>query len=76
LLADKAQLLFGSGAGNQAGIARLFQRLARRDKAGAQALHAAAEALIERGHVMTRADLHRHLEIFRKLLGSIELGSR
>lgn len=75
LLADKAQLLFGSGAGNQAGIARLFQRLARRDKAGAQALHAAAEALIERGHVMTRADLHRHLEIFRKLLGGIELGS-
>jgi hypothetical protein len=76
LLADKAQLLFGSGAGNQAGITRLFQRLARSDKAGAHALHATAEALIERGHVMTRADLHRHLEIFRKLLGSIELGSR
>ncbi|MBB4236886.1 hypothetical protein [Rhizobium esperanzae] len=76
LLADKAQLLFGSGAGNQAGIARLFQRLARQDKAGAQALHAAAEALTERGHVMTRSDLHRNLETFRKMLGSFELGSR
>ncbi|ARM91574.1 hypothetical protein RHEC894_PD00068 (plasmid) [Rhizobium sp. CIAT894] len=76
VLADKAQLLFGSGAGNQAGIARLFQRLARQDKAGAQALHAAAEALIERGHVMTRSDLHRNLETFRKMLGSFELGSR
>lgn len=76
LLADKAQLLFGSGAGNQAGIARLFQRLARQDKAAAQALHAAAEALIERGHVMTRSDLHRNLETFRKLLGSFEFGSR
>lgn len=76
LLADKAQLLFGSSAGNQAGIARLFQRLARQDKAGAQALHAAAEALIERGHVMTRSDLHRNLETFRKMLGSFELGSR
>ncbi|MBB6221032.1 hypothetical protein [Rhizobium leguminosarum] len=76
LLADKAQLLFGSGAGNQAGIARLFQRLARQDKAAAQALHAAAEALSERGHVMTRADLHRNLETFRKSLGSFDLGSR
>ncbi|ANK94470.1 MULTISPECIES: DUF4350 domain-containing protein [Rhizobium] len=76
LLADKAQLLFGSGAGNQAGIARLFQRLARQDKAAAQALHAAAEALIERGHIMTRSDLHRNLETFRKLLGSFEFGSR
>lgn len=76
LLADKAQLLFGSGAGNQAGIARLFQRLARQDKAAAQALHAAAEALIERGHVMTRADLHRNLDTFRKSLGSFDLGSR
>ncbi|OHV24237.1 hypothetical protein EOS93_26715 [Rhizobium sp. RMa-01] len=76
LLADKAQLLFGSGAGNQAGIARLFQRLARQDKAAAQALHAAAEALIERGHVMTRADLHRNLETFRKSLRSFDLGSR
>ncbi|ANL49374.1 hypothetical protein AMC87_PB00050 (plasmid) [Rhizobium phaseoli] len=76
LLADKAQLLFGSGAGNQAGIARLFQRLARQDKAAAQALHAAAEALIERGHVMTRADLHRNLDTFRILLGSFDLGSK
>lgn len=76
LLADKAQLLFGPGAGNEAGIERLFQRMARRDKATAQALHAAAEALIERGHAMTRSDLHRNLETFRKLLGSIELGSR
>ncbi|PDT35714.1 hypothetical protein CO671_15495 [Rhizobium sp. M10] len=76
LLADKAQLLFGSGAGNQAGIARLFQRLARHDKAKAQALHATAEALIERGHLMTRSDLHRNLETFRKLLGSFEFGSQ
>ncbi|MDF0696181.1 hypothetical protein PYR71_06570 [Rhizobium sp. MC63] len=75
LLADKAQLLFGSGAGNQAGIARLFQRLAHQDKAAAQALHAAAEGLIERGHIMTRSDLHRNLETFRKLLGSFEFGS-
>lgn len=76
LLADKAQLLFGSGAGNQAGIERMFQRLARRDQATAEALQSAARALIERGAVMTRSDLHRNLEIFRKLLGSIELGSR
>ncbi|MBX5146751.1 DUF4350 domain-containing protein [Rhizobium lentis] len=76
LLADKAQQLFGAGAGNQEGLTRLFQRLARQDKAAAQALHAAAEALIERGHVMTRSDLHRNLETFRKLLGSFEFGSR
>lgn len=76
LLADKAQQFFGPGAGNEAGIERLFQRLARRDQATAKALHSSAQALIDRGHVMTRADLHRNLEIFRKSLGSIDLGSR
>ncbi|MEZ2221622.1 hypothetical protein [Rhizobium sp. RCC_161_2] len=76
LLADKAILLFGSGAGNQAGIERMFQRLARRDQVSAHALQSAAQALIERGDVMTRSDLHRNLETFRKLLGSTELGSR
>ncbi|OWV70462.1 hypothetical protein ATY77_17000 [Rhizobium sp. R634] len=76
LLADKAQLLFGPGAGNQAGIDRLFQRLARRDQAAARALHTSAQALIERGHLMTRANLHRNLETFRKSLGSMDLGSR
>ncbi|TAY08556.1 hypothetical protein ELH91_25395 (plasmid) [Rhizobium leguminosarum] len=68
LLADKAQLVFGPGAGNEAGIERLFQRLARRDQAAAKALHSSAQALIDRGHRMTRADLHRNLEIFRKSL--------
>jgi hypothetical protein len=76
LLADKAQQFFGPGAGNEAGIERLFQRLARRDQATAKALHSSAQALIDRGHVMTRADLHRNLEIFRKSLGSIDLESR
>lgn len=76
LLADKAQLVFGPGAGNQAGIDRLFQRLARRDQATARALHVSAQALIERGHLMTRANLYRNLETFRKSLGSIDLGSR
>lgn len=76
LLADKAVLLFGSGAGNQAGIERMFQRLARRDQALAHALQSAAQALIEKGPVMTRSDLHRNLETFRKLLGSTDLGSR
>ncbi|CAN7706169.1 hypothetical protein LJR245_005862 [Rhizobium leguminosarum] len=76
LLADKAQLVFGPGAGNEAGIERLFQRLARRDQAAAKALHSSAQALIDRGHRMTRADLHRNLEIFRKSLGSTDLGSR
>ncbi|MCV9946261.1 MULTISPECIES: hypothetical protein [Rhizobium] len=68
LLADKAQQLFGPGAGNEAGIARLFQRLARRDPAAAKALHSSAQALIDRGHLMTRASLHRNLETFRKSL--------
>ncbi|MBY3346781.1 hypothetical protein [Rhizobium laguerreae] len=68
LLADKAQLVFGPGAGNEAGIERLFQRLARRDQAAAKALHSSAQALIDRGHLMTRANLHRNLEIFRKSL--------
>ncbi|RUM27041.1 hypothetical protein EFQ99_02220 [Rhizobium vallis] len=76
LLADKAQLFFGPGGGNEAGIERLFKRLARRDQAAAQALHSSAQALIDRGHLMTRADLHRNLEIFRKSLGSVDLGSR
>lgn len=76
LLADKAQLFFGPGAGNEAGIERLFKRLARRDQAAAKALHSSAQALIDRGHLMTRANLHRNLEIFRKSLGSIDLGSR
>ncbi len=76
LLADKAQLLFGPGAGNEAGIDRLFKRLARRDHAAAQALHSSAQALIDRGHLMKRADLHRNLETFRKSLGSIDFGSR
>ncbi|MBY5903650.1 hypothetical protein ACU8MP_32955 (plasmid) [Rhizobium leguminosarum] len=76
LLADKAQLVFGPGAGNEAGIERLFQRLARRDQAAAKALHSSAQALIDRGHLMTRANLHRNLETFRKSLGSIDLGSR
>ncbi len=75
LLADKAQLLFGPGAGNEAGIDRLFKRLARRDHAAAQALHSSAQALIDRGHLMKRADLHRNLETFRKSLGSIDFGS-
>jgi len=76
LLADKAQLLFGPGAGNEAGIDRLFKRMARHDHAAAQALHSSAQALIDRGHLMKRADLHRNLETFRKSLGSIDLGSR
>ena len=76
LLADKAILLFGHGAGNQAGIERMFQRLAHRDQALADALQSAAQALIERGHVMTRSDLHHNLETFRKLIGSTDLGSR
>lgn len=76
LLADRAQLVFGPGSANQAGIDRLFQRLARRDQAQAEALKTASQALIERGHVMGRSDLHRNIEIFRKLLGSIEFGSR
>ncbi|MBW9054916.1 hypothetical protein [Rhizobium mesosinicum] len=75
LLADKAQLLFGPGAGNEAGIDRLFKRLARRDHAAAQALHSSAQALIDRGHLMKRADLHRNIETFRKSLGSIDFGS-
>lgn len=76
LLADKAQLVFGPGFANQAGIDRLFQRLARRDQVQAEALKTASQALIEQGHVMRRSDLHRNLEIFRTLLGSIEFGSR
>ncbi|MGO4566969.1 hypothetical protein AB4Z52_18270 [Rhizobium sp. 2YAF20] len=76
LLADKAILLFGHGAGNQTGVERMFQRLAHRDQALADALQSAAQALIERGHVMTRSDLHRNLETFRKLIGSTDLGSR
>lgn len=76
LLADKAMLLFGAGAGNQSGIERMFQRLARRDEDLAQALRSTAQALIERGHAMTRSELHRNLETFRKLLGSADLGSR
>ncbi|MBX4949261.1 hypothetical protein HJA95_06600 [Rhizobium binae] len=76
LLSDKAQLLFGPGAGNEAGIDRLFKRLAHHDQAAARALHSSAQALIDRGDAMTRADLHRNLETFRKLLGSIELGAR
>ncbi|NLS01029.1 hypothetical protein HGP17_29715 [Rhizobium sp. P38BS-XIX] len=76
LLSDKAVLLFGSGAGNEAGIERMFQRLARRDQTSAAALQSAAQLLIERGHVMTRSDLYRNLETFRKLLGSTDLGSR
>ncbi|MBB3590651.1 hypothetical protein FHX08_000995 [Rhizobium sp. BK529] len=75
LLADKAQLLFGPGAGNEAGIDRLFKRMARRDREAAQALHSSAQALIDRGHLMRRADLHRNLETFRKSLGSIDFGS-
>ncbi|UVD59468.1 hypothetical protein NE852_24095 (plasmid) [Rhizobium sp. Pop5] len=73
LLADKAQQFFGPGAGNEAGIERLFQRLARRDQAAAKALHSSAQALIDRGHLMTRADLHRNLEIFRKSLEQDDL---
>ncbi len=76
LLADRAALHFGPGSRNQAGIDRMFQRLALRDRASAEALQSAAKALVERGDVMTRSDLHRNLETFRKLLGSIELGSR
>ncbi|WP_267552168.1 hypothetical protein [Rhizobium rhizogenes] len=76
LLADKAMLLFGAGAGNQPGIERMFQRLARRDENLAHALRSTAQALIERGHAMTRSELHRNLETFRKLLGSADLGSR
>lgn len=68
LLADKAQQFFGPGAGNEAGIERLFKHLAQRDQAAAKALHSSAQALIDRGHVMTRADLHRNLETFRKSL--------
>ncbi len=76
LLADKAALLFGPGSANQAGIDRMFQRMALRDRASAEALQSTVDALVERGDVMTRSDLHRNLETFRKLLGSIELGSR
>jgi hypothetical protein len=74
-LADKAQLIFGSGTGNEAGVERMFQRFARHNQEKAQALQTAARALIDHGHVMTRSDLHRNLETFRKLLGSIELGT-
>ncbi len=76
LLADKAILLFGSTAGNPAGIERMFQRLARRDPPLALAMQAAAQTLIEQGHVMSRSDLHRNLVTFRSLLGSTDFGSR
>lgn len=75
LLTDAAVRVFGPGAGNPAGIERLFQRLARRDEAQAGALRSAAQALIERGPAMRRSELHHKLETFRNLLRSTDLGS-
>lgn len=76
LLCDRAALLFGPAAANEAGVERMFQRLALRDHASAEALRSVSSKIIERGSAMTPTDLHRHLENFRKLLGSTELGTR
>ncbi len=74
-LADKAALVFGPTANNQAGVERLFQRLSRRDETGANALRSTSQALIDKGPNMRRAELHHHLETFRTLLKGTDLGS-
>ena len=76
LLADKAVQIFGPSAGNATGIARLFERLSRRDAEHAAALQSVSTSLMEQGSAMRRADLHRNLHIFKELLGSTDLGSR
>lgn len=76
LLIDKAVLTFGAGAGNQAGIERLYEHLSRRNKDFAQSLRSVATALIERGPAMSRSELHHNLEKFRTLLRSTDFGSR
>lgn len=76
LLADKAGLLFGPHAANDAGIERMFRHLALRDRSSAEALEAISKELMNRGKSMTQPDLHRHLETFKKRLGSIKLESR
>jgi len=76
LLADKAGLLFGPHAANDAGIERMFRHLALRDRSSAEAFEAISKELMNRGKSMTQPDLHRHLETFKKRLGSIKLESR
>jgi len=76
LLTDKAGLLFGPHAANDAGIERMFRHLALRDRSNAEAFEAISKELMNRGKSMTQPDLHRHLETFKKRLGSIKLESR
>ncbi|MEJ8308242.1 hypothetical protein [Agrobacterium larrymoorei] len=76
LLADKAGLLFGPHAANDAGIERMFRHLSLRDKPSAEAFEAISRELMNRGKSMTQPDLRRHLETFKKRLGSIKLESR
>ena len=76
LLADKAALLFGPHAANDAGIERMFRHLALRDHSSAEAFETISKELMDHGKSMTQPDLYRHLETFKKRLGSIELESR
>ncbi|MBB3810131.1 hypothetical protein [Pseudochelatococcus contaminans] len=75
LLMDAAVRVFGSGAGNQAGVERLFQRLSRRDEARASELRSVSQTLIEHGPTMQPSELHHNLETFRQLMRSTDLGS-
>ncbi|WP_323718588.1 hypothetical protein [Paracoccus aminovorans] len=72
-LAQRARQTFGPGAA-QAGQARLFAHLARRDPAAAEALRQAAEALATRAPHMPPAELARTLHTYRSLLETLTHG--
>lgn len=72
-LAQMARQIFGAAAA-QAGQARLFAHLARRDAASAQALQQTAEALMTRAPQMPHAELTRQLHTYRSLSETLTHG--
>lgn len=72
-LAGLARQIFGSAA-SQAGQARLFAHLARRDAEAAASLQQTAEALIARAPQMPHAELTRLLHTYRTLLERLTNG--
>lgn len=72
-LAHLARQIFG-GAAAQAGQARLYAHLARRDAPAAEALQGIAEALMTRGPTLSHAELTRLLHTYRSLLERLTNG--
>lgn len=75
-LIDRAVLAFGESGGNQAGVDRLMQRLAQKDKSLAEQFEALTKTLTQLGPIMGRQELRKNLEEFRELLRRVDLESR